>query len=341
MRREPTNLRRFRSAGRPGLVPLVLLLPGALLSASVALAADVALNVADTRGQGSLLRRGNECLVITPRHVIEDKDGNLRAMFKPVEVTYADRSRTTAKTLERFGEDVALLRLEEQPRAGCRDERFAADGLDRLLGASTEGVLKRRTEDGSDAFTPVAIASHDAYDSIRVEPALPSGSIDQGDSGSVLYIENRPVGMLTDLDEETGLGVVMRADKLMSVIAPFMAASQRDASLFLSLDANSAFLETALSREARRRGVALADDRDAASLQLIVTSDETRLDTDTGKVVRYATRIEVVDALDNLVMEREIAASGNSFVSLDAAADNAREDLATRLERAALLDSLP
>ena len=308
---------------------------------SNAYAADVHLSVDDSRGQGTLIRRGNECLIITPKHVVENPEGELYGVFSDgVDVQYGDRSRGIATALERFAEDVALLRLAEQPADGCREEPLVTAALEEILATATEAVLKHRAEEGSDRYTHVNIVSKDAYDSIEVEPTSSSGSIEEGDSGSLLYVGNDAVGMLVSVNSETGQGTVMRADKVLSVIGPFMSAAQRASSVYFALDASSAFLAPILSREAKRSGLAVVTEPGDASMTVSIESEETRIESENDRVVRLMTRVEAFDALDKLVIEESIQASGNSFISIDSAADQARKALAAQIEQAGILESL-
>ena len=298
-------------------------------------ASDLLLMADGVRGQGTLQKRGEECLVITPRHVVEDALSDIVA-------TFPDRQEVIATVLELYAEDIALLRLAAQPPGGCKEKAFNDDRLSAILTQSTEGVLKRRDETGSASLLQVDVVGFDEHRLIRVEPRSSSKSIKQGFSGSVLYMENQPVGMLINnerSDSETGL--VLRAETVNSTIDPFFLAAQRERTFHIGLDSFSEFLLPEIQASARNHKLVIVQDRDASTFDLRVLSEMEKLETDTDKIVDYKTRLVITDSLDRQVVDQTISASGNSFVSLSSALENAQAQLITRIRQSDFLTQLP
>ncbi|MFK7889819.1 MAG: trypsin-like peptidase domain-containing protein [Granulosicoccus sp.] len=316
---------------------LALILPMVLffcLPLHATYAADVLLMADGVRGQGTLQKRGEECLVITPRHVVES------AAFGIV-ATFPDRREVAATVLEMYAEDIALLRLEKQPSMGCSERAFNEEGLPVLLDSVTEGVLKRRDESGAASLLQVDIEGYDEHRLIRVEPRSSSKSIKQGYSGSVLFISNQPVGMLINNENSDGeIGLVLRAEMLNSTVGPFFQAAQRDRTFHISVDATSEFLLSDFQAMAREQNLALGSDPSETTFDLKVTSNVRNLETDTDKIVEYAIQLVIIDALERIVVNESIEALGNSFVSLQNAQQNAKNQLLVQLRQSEFLSNL-
>lgn len=299
------------------------------------LAADVLLMADGVRGQGTLQKRGGECLVITPRHVVEN------AMFDII-ATFPDRRDVLATKLELFAEDVALLRLETQPSNGCAERAFNEERLSAMLSSATEGVLKRRDESGSASLLQVNVVGYDEHRLIRIEPRSSTKSIKQGYSGSVLYIDSQAVGMLINNENTDGeIGLVLRAEMLNATIDPFFQAAQGDRSFHIAVDTASEFLLPDFQAMARGQNLAIGDDPSTTTFDLNVISNVRELDTETDKIVEYETQLLIVDQLERTVVDHTISASGNSFVSIESAQSNARNQLMEQLRQSEFLSQLP
>lgn len=321
----------FKLALNRGL-PVAIVLVGS----NPSMAADVQIMADEVRGQGTLQRRGDECLLITPRHVIEKSDFEIIA-------TFPDRSEVEAMVLEQYAEDIALLRLNSQPASGCTDRAFDENQLTAILNSTTEGVLKRRDESGSASLLQVDVVGYDEHRLIRVEPRSSSKSIKQGFSGSVLYLNNQPVGMLINNENsESGseIGLVLRAETLNAVIDPFFQSAKKDRTIYLSADNTSQFLEAELQQIASQNQFFIGQDPTSTTYDLHVTSQLKTLNTDTDKLAEYRTRIVVTDSLDRIVVDKTFEAAGNSFISLESAQGNARKDLSNRVRISNLLSPL-
>lgn len=302
---------------------------------SISSAADVLIMADGARGQGMLQRRGDECLIITPKHVVEDS-------IIEILVTFPDRSEAEAIVLEQYAEDIALLRLKSQPTSGCPERAFNESQLATILNSATEGVLKRRDESGSASLLQVDVVGYDEHRLIRVEPRSSTKSIKQGYSGSVLYLNNQAVGMLINNERsESETGLVLRAETLNASIDPFFKSVQGDKTLHVSLDNVSQFLMADMQIIANQRKFSVGNDASNTNYDMRVLSELKTLNTETDKLAEYTTRIVVTDKLDRVVINESFSASGNSFISLESAQVNARKKLSKRVRQSNLLGDLP
>ncbi len=295
------------------------------LSTSVTQASDVLIMVDETRGQGILQQRGDECLIITPKHVVEDAESF------DIELVFPDRSIGTAVLVERFAEDVAVLRPHDVSNLFCEDQPFSDIAISEFLPRNEQGTLRMLDSDGSTQLLQVNIEGFDAYKTIRIIPTDPNTPIQQGFSGSRLYIEGQLVGMLTSVEE--GIGVVIQSTTLNAVVDPFFNAADEGNRIRLIFDDESELLRPALEADAGANGYHVVDDSDAWIYTLSVTSSLETVASESDKLVRYATMVRVADQRNKQRFTKELNVLGNSFVSESKALSNARKNLITSVEK--------
>ncbi|MFK7853624.1 MAG: hypothetical protein AB8B79_05900 [Granulosicoccus sp.] len=310
----------------------------ASIVSGMALATDAYLELPDQSfGQGTLIKSGNECFIITPKHVLFDDDGFPRG--SPVRVVYGDRSETQADLHKAFDGDLALLRLRSQPAFGCVRDPFETAGVSKILAGNTQAVLERKGFDGSSNFVHLLIVQSDAYGAIQTKPMLEGDTLQKGYSGSAILIDNVAVGMLTNVVE--GVGISMRSDLIMASLSTFLAAAQSSRSLHITLDEKSQFLKPIITQQANNAGVPIEENEKNAARRLLMTSREIRNDDSAGPVVRYETSIRFIDSLDRELFNKEVIATGNSFIDMDSAVRNAKESLVEAISSAALIENMP
>jgi hypothetical protein len=185
--------------------------------ASPAPASDIYLKVDDNEfGQGLLRPRGNECLIITPAHVVENGFA--------IEATTAEQMRYPAEVLELFPGDISVVRLKTDAPITCRRPAWPDhSNLNRLLATEKEGELQTMLADGSIRKTPVKIVGYDQYRNISIRPLNGEDALAKGFSGSPLFIGGQCAGMLLSIDNT--IGRVIRQDALASTLALFFADS--------------------------------------------------------------------------------------------------------------------
>ncbi|MCL2790641.1 MAG: hypothetical protein FWD79_08345 [Desulfobulbus sp.] len=163
-------------------------------------------------GQGVFRQRGEECLCITPLHVVDS------ALH--IDVTLADKREYAAEMIESFPGDIGVLRIMSTDPIPCKAGAYFANiPLDTLLTAEKSGELRTMLADGSIRITPVNIVGYDQFRTIRVAPQDAGTSFAKGESGSPLYIAGRFAGML--LSVTNNVGQVVRSDALAQTVALF------------------------------------------------------------------------------------------------------------------------
>ncbi|WP_319588295.1 hypothetical protein [uncultured Desulfobulbus sp.] len=180
-------------------------------------AADVYLKMDSNEfGQGVMRQRGQECLVITPAHVVENA-------FQ-IEMTTSDRSKYAAEMLEMFPGDISVLRIVNGDSTVCRHASWSSKtNLNGLLEIEKHGELRTMLADGSLRITDVDIVGYDKYRNINVRPRNMADALSKGESGSPLYIANQFSGILLSVKED--IGNVIRQDALANTLALFFKES--------------------------------------------------------------------------------------------------------------------
>ncbi len=272
------------------------------------------------KGQGLFMKRGAECLVIAPKHLFTENRG------ADIKLTLGDKTIVNAEVIEKYAEDIAILRPDANTTYPCRSQPFSNIQLDQLIDASTKATLHRRDAKGNVKLLHVRINTYDTYKSITVIPDATSGNLKQGYSGSSLFIDGHNVGMLTDINTETdNVGIVMQSRTLNSIVSPFFNAVSNDNEVALLLDKNSQFLRDALLESMDENRYNESKSSNEGVLKLHAESRYETIDSDTDKLVRLYVTLDIVNPLGNSIYSKQIVETGNSFVSLDKARSNAEK----------------
>lgn len=167
------------------------------------------------QGQGLLLKRFDECYLLTAEHVLG------KSVRAAVTEGGRDARLGQGSLVATFPEfDLALLRITGAASNACGTSiRNLATNLDELLVQRGNGYLSYVYEDGGIARTPV-VAADIGPDQIRVRTVDPSEGILQGQSGSMLLVGDRPAGILLSV-ESGGEGRVLRFDVAIRRIEEF------------------------------------------------------------------------------------------------------------------------
>ena len=132
---------------------------------------------AGEHGQAVLMSRLNECYAVIPAHVIGD------GFFATLVGGSSARPRGEADLLQRFGYDLAVLRVTGAISDGCDFDL---------------GLLY-----------------------LRVSPVGPESQLYKGLSGSLLVLDNAPAGILMSVDPQSEEGKVLRFDRALETVRPF------------------------------------------------------------------------------------------------------------------------
>lgn len=206
-----------RKSGKTGAVVLAIILSlGVVLSPEISRAQE-AIHVKSVQdGQGLLRARGEDCMAITPAHVVpEDK-------AKAATITGAVARRAEARPFKYREPDLALLQLEGDGSLNC-DQWLPIENLDGILENAQYGFLKLRNYDGTTRFIKVTLGKRDE-EYITFKPADGTNSDDeirQTMSGAPLIVSNATVGILMRLSEDDPqAGLALQLDNIMRILEP-------------------------------------------------------------------------------------------------------------------------
>ena len=182
-------------------------------------------------------RRGGECFVVAPQHVIGDDGGDVTERSWRM-LGSADWRDSLAPVPSVYSTDVSILRIPRRVgRAACPD--WDVDEVNRVLrraqARATPGVVVPWTGSGAGArFDVDLVHLHDTQFTIRRRDGH---GFARGQSGSIVMLDGHPVGMLVDVDTAGVLGRVLRLDYLERHIGPFFnpTPAPGDAVILLSL----------------------------------------------------------------------------------------------------------
>jgi len=172
-------------------------------------ASDVLIEADGDYGQGFFVKAGSECLVYTPKHVIADSaDIFINSMLhKDIEVS----------VLTSFSADLAILQVPKQYENMCekahslKKTEYVEDLLENNYDAKLIGLKKN----GSKQVMSMDITSKAMHSFFLIKPNSSNSTIRKGMSGSLVKINNLPVGML--LSVQGNQGKVLRTDTIFNI----------------------------------------------------------------------------------------------------------------------------
>lgn len=205
------------------VVLLAAVLPGALCAAPVHISVTTLMG-GQEYGAGISAGIGEQCFVIAPLHVVEIAQS----------ITVSDRKGRSAlaKPLHSpDGVDAILLKVEDNHKLKCpEDWDDGVAGEDAMY--DVEFLVSKKVKAGGiqqRRFFPGNITST----TITVQPFSSSKSdrLKEGDSGSALYANNLPLGMVVAVDTSTGEGEAIKQSQLHALFSNHML--EPDAKLVL------------------------------------------------------------------------------------------------------------
>jgi hypothetical protein len=172
------------------------------------------------------LDRSGKCMVATPRHVIESENGVLIA---PDLLDSFGRQHATSDPVAAADDlDLAFIQVQgELPLAGCTQSRLSTSSIQTIVDRMESATLviatsyerqmlavdKRATSRDADGGAVIAIA-----------PSAGSEGFHRGMSGGAVLVSGRPVGMLLEVDSETGIGIALRFDLIAAELQKLATA---------------------------------------------------------------------------------------------------------------------
>jgi len=193
---------------------LAIALPSALLAAPVHISVKTLMG-SQEYGAGISVGKGTRCFVVAPLHVVEVAQT----------ITITDR-RGNSALATRYqspdGVDAILLKVEDNHKLDCPEDWDDGAAAEDALYDAAFLVSKKVKAGGMDQhrFFPGNVTST----TIGVQPYGPgkSDQLVEGDSGSALYANNLPLGMIVSVDTSTGEGEAIKQSHLHSLFSNFM-----------------------------------------------------------------------------------------------------------------------
>ncbi|WP_353110261.1 hypothetical protein [Salinisphaera dokdonensis] len=170
--------------------------------------ADVPLEV----GQALITHYRDRCIAVLPTHVVsEAQSPSLRYVG-----TRSTKLGNLTDVVD-LGDDLSLGFVTGGITQNCGHGLGSfSRAVDARLSQSTQGALRFVNGDGSLGFEPVVWLDDDRREFIRVKPTSPSSVLRKGMSGSLLMgDDNTPIGMLLSVSTRSGVGKVVRMDRLL------------------------------------------------------------------------------------------------------------------------------
>ena len=170
----------------------------------------------DEKGQGLLFTRLNACYALTAAHVMHRSDRASLVAGRGVGVHGSGRL-----LMKDDGEDdLAILHVSGEMARRCGPELSDGASLDGIVSRRSAGVLAFVVDDGGVMNQPVRVEDV-GPNFLRIEATRPGDGILEGQSGSLLKIDDQPAGLL--LGAKDSVGKVLRYDRALQRVARFFA----------------------------------------------------------------------------------------------------------------------
>lgn len=196
------------------LLLLAIIFPSTLLGAPIQILVKNVMG-SQAYGAGISVGVGNRCFVVAPLHVVELAQS----------ITITDRRGNAAQATpyqSPDGVDAILLKVEDNHHLDCPEDWDDGVAGDDALYDAEFLVSKKVKAGGVDQrrFFPGSVTST----TITVQP-YSSGKADrlmEGDSGSALYVNNLPLGMIVSVNTGTGEGEAIKQSQLHALFSNYM-----------------------------------------------------------------------------------------------------------------------
>lgn len=188
---------------------------GAPSAAPVHISVDT-LTGSQEHGAGISVGKGLECYVVAPRHVVE--------MARTITVKDLRGNTSTAEPFQDAPAeiDAILLKVEQDHRLDCPEDWDDGSDAEGIL-YEVEFVISRKVKGGgvdSRRFFPGSVTST----TIELQP-FSSGNANrlvEGDSGSALFAMNLLLGMIVEVDTETGEAEAVKQSQLHALFGQYV-----------------------------------------------------------------------------------------------------------------------
>lgn len=172
-------------------------------------------------GQAIFFQNAEQCYVLMPTHVVAEHGSN------PDVVRYYRNNKYYAQTeiITDLGDDLSLLRARNLPFAACGITRGSMRHyIDSLLKNSIKMQLKGVDTTGAQVLQAVDLIDIGEM-FLQVVPAQENMPFYKGQSGSMIFINQEPVGMILSINSRHGTAKVLRQDIILSKLAQYFRES--------------------------------------------------------------------------------------------------------------------
>ena len=169
-------------------------------------------------GQAMLVDHSGACHAIVPTHVVKDS-AFISAFGRGNQPAIGD-----ALGVVSFGYDLSVMQIEGELANQCGPIFDSVSrNVDALLSADQRAQANTVNPDGTVTRIPLTIVDQ-SITYLRVAPTYSQDRLMKGMSGSLITVRGKPLGMLQSVEMETGVGKVIRIDRMMETVSPFFRA---------------------------------------------------------------------------------------------------------------------
>lgn len=172
-------------------------------------------------GQAYLTHYGEHCIALLPMHVATEAKV---AAF----LSEGTSQLGEAEAISDLGDDLGVAQVSGNISQDCGNSiSTISRAISDLVRGQGLASLRSVNSDGTLANVAVAVVDNDGKLFLRVRPTNDSTQIRKGQSGSLLMVGDRPVGMLLSVNSRHGVGKVLRFDALLERAESHMAKRKR------------------------------------------------------------------------------------------------------------------
>ncbi|MBE7418831.1 MAG: hypothetical protein HS128_14025 [Ideonella sp.] len=158
-------------------------------------------------GSGYAFRRGDACLVLTAFHVVRSDVAEIRLFDRTGARNAAER------TFQVPSEDIALLEVSDKRNIGC-SERWPDSSWFASLNPTSRDLfeaVRHSPEGGRETLIALRYAGRTTH-TLTLAPVDPKTRIQKGDSGSMVRLDGRLVGIVKQVRPDADRVEVVRID---------------------------------------------------------------------------------------------------------------------------------
>lgn len=186
-------------------------------------------------GQAMLVMHAGACQAIVPTHVVE------QSSFISVFGRGNHPPLGDALGITSFGYDLSVMQIDGELALECG---LLFDGISRnvdaLLNEDPRAQVNTVNPDGTVSRIPLTIMDQ-SLTYISVAPTYTEYKLMKGMSGSLVTVNGKPLGMLLSVNGESGVGKVIRIDRLLETVTPYFRSGIKQNTS--SLDSNESITD--------------------------------------------------------------------------------------------------